>query len=414
MYMCEEGLWGGGGGGEEGARALELSGVAGGIEREGTASDEDTDNSLLGESAGGEFVDLYRLASVPTAIGGAYPVRLRESGRRRANLDQLRLGVVDREASVVAIAGAGEVHVGTLHSPESVTTEDGADLSTLAAGASEELFSTRGGQIVRVDLGASRGASAIVIESSRSSAAATADSIGILVQKSEKDGSWTTIGTVHPRRKLDQSAVLDQGSQVLRLVSLRDYNIRSIRRLDVAETVVSQMLTLASTDHSKLGSVDGAVRESGGSTTKLEPQDTLVASFTATPVPAGKVRDLFLMVKGSYETLADAPIAQSRVSEVKAVQTYEFALGQARPNPTAGSVTISYILAQETPVAIRVYDVAGRMVRTLVNETGAPGPHEVVWDARTDDGRRVSAGVYFYRMNAGAWQSQRKGVFLER
>jgi hypothetical protein len=35
-----------------------------------------------------------------------------------------------------------------------------------------------------------------------------------------------------------------------------------------------------------------------------------------------------------------------------------------------------------------------------------------VWDARNDDGRRVSAGVYFYRMNAVAWQSQRKVVFL--
>jgi hypothetical protein len=43
-----------------------------------------------------------------------------------------------------------------------------------------------------------------------------------------------------------------------------------------------------------------------------------------------------------------------------------------------------------------------------------PAEHEAVWDATNDDGRRVAAGVYFYRMNAGAWQSQRKVVFLER
>jgi len=79
-----------------------------------------------------------------------------------------------------------------------------------------------------------------------------------------------------------------------------------------------------------------------------------------------------------------------------------------------GSVTIQYTLAQESLVSIRVFDVAGRLVKNLVSENGAAGPHDVTWDATDDRGLRVAAGVYFYRMLAGSWMSQRKVVFLER
>jgi titin len=89
-------------------------------------------------------------------------------------------------------------------------------------------------------------------------------------------------------------------------------------------------------------------------------------------------------------------------------------LDDALPNPGTSRVTIGYTLSQVAPVAIRVYDVAGRMVRTLVNEMGAPGPHEVVWNTRDDGGLPVPPGVYFYRMSSGTWQSQRKVVLLEK
>jgi flagellar hook assembly protein FlgD len=77
-------------------------------------------------------------------------------------------------------------------------------------------------------------------------------------------------------------------------------------------------------------------------------------------------------------------------------------------------VNFSFTMATDRPALIRVYDVAGRLVRTLINGNAAAGPHELTWDASDDRGRRVGAGVYFYRMDAGAWRSQRKVVFLER
>jgi hypothetical protein len=47
-----------------------------------------------------------------------------------------------------------------------------------------------------------------------------------------------------------------------------------------------------------------------------------------------------------------------------------------------------------------------------VSGTAESGPHDIVWNATDDGGRRVGAGVRFYRMDAGSWQSQRKVVFL--
>lgn len=72
------------------------------------------------------------------------------------------------------------------------------------------------------------------------------------------------------------------------------------------------------------------------------------------------------------------------------------------PNPFAGQSVIRYQVAKAgTPVTVRVYNLAGQMIRELASGTAAAGNHSVAWDGRTSDGRRVSAGVYFIRLNIG-------------
>jgi len=75
-------------------------------------------------------------------------------------------------------------------------------------------------------------------------------------------------------------------------------------------------------------------------------------------------------------------------------------LGHARPNPFNPSTTIEYSLAGSSRVTIRVYDVAGRVVRTLVDGEAEPGEHVIVWDGRTDSSERAASGVYFVKMEA--------------
>ena len=88
-------------------------------------------------------------------------------------------------------------------------------------------------------------------------------------------------------------------------------------------------------------------------------------------------------------------------------------LRQNSPNPFAGSTSISFALPRGTTAAkIEIYNIEGRLLRSLpVNHTQS-GEASVVWDGKDGGGRRVASGVYFYKL-AGAPGMLRKMVLLE-
>ncbi len=92
-------------------------------------------------------------------------------------------------------------------------------------------------------------------------------------------------------------------------------------------------------------------------------------------------------------------------------------LEHARPNPFNPRTTIEYGVAAPSRVMLRVYDLAGRVVRTLVDGDVEAGEHKVVWDGTTDGGQRAASGVYFVRMEAAghtdAFHATRKLVLLK-
>jgi flagellar hook assembly protein FlgD len=63
-------------------------------------------------------------------------------------------------------------------------------------------------------------------------------------------------------------------------------------------------------------------------------------------------------------------------------------------------------------VVLSIYDVSGRLVRNLVNGAVPAGHHVVTWDACDESGRRVTSGVYFYRMTAPDFSQVRKVTLL--
>ena len=68
------------------------------------------------------------------------------------------------------------------------------------------------------------------------------------------------------------------------------------------------------------------------------------------------------------------------------------------PNPFNPVTTISYELAENAHVTLRVFDVRGQLVRTLVSAPQVARRHQVIWDGRRDDGRAVASGIYFARL----------------
>jgi hypothetical protein len=81
---------------------------------------------------------------------------------------------------------------------------------------------------------------------------------------------------------------------------------------------------------------------------------------------------------------------------------------QARPNPFNPSVRVVIGLAKEETVSLAIYDAAGALVRTLLEERRGPGPHEVVWDGTDAWGRPAPSGTYFCRIVDGTRGESRK------
>lgn len=83
------------------------------------------------------------------------------------------------------------------------------------------------------------------------------------------------------------------------------------------------------------------------------------------------------------------------------------------PNPFNPVTTITYGIDKRSRVTLRIYDVAGRLVRTLVDEVQEPGHrYTVTWDGRNAFNRSVSSGIYFCRLTTGTRASTRKMVLL--
>lgn len=88
--------------------------------------------------------------------------------------------------------------------------------------------------------------------------------------------------------------------------------------------------------------------------------------------------------------------------------TYSFTLMQNYPNPFNSSTIIRYAFPVEGHVTLRVFDVLGREVATLVNEVKSPGTYEVVWDATG-----MPSGVYYYRLKVGGSVHTKRMILLK-
>ncbi len=76
------------------------------------------------------------------------------------------------------------------------------------------------------------------------------------------------------------------------------------------------------------------------------------------------------------------------------------ALRPCHPNPFAGSTRVAFHLPERTRAAVRIYDVAGRLVKTVCDAVADAGWNQAEWDGTNNSGGRVASGVYFLRVSA--------------
>ncbi len=117
----------------------------------------------------------------------------------------------------------------------------------------------------------------------------------------------------------------------------------------------------------------------------------------------GKAPDL-----GAFET-ADLSEVNVSATLIPAI----FRLDQNYPNPFNSTTVISYQLSAFCQIDIKIFNVAGQLVRTLLVSEQTAGAHAVIWDGRDNLGQPISSGIYLYRLQAGDKVKTRKLMLME-
>ena len=117
--------------------------------------------------------------------------------------------------------------------------------------------------------------------------------------------------------------------------------------------------------------------------------------------------------EGDYriELSTDAPsgVDDSPILEIPD----DFALMQNFPNPFNPQTSIRFAIPTSGPIKLHVYGLDGRRIRTLAEGYVPSGWHTVIWDGKTDSGRRVSSGLYFLRMEAAGFRDTRRMMLVK-
>jgi hypothetical protein len=91
-----------------------------------------------------------------------------------------------------------------------------------------------------------------------------------------------------------------------------------------------------------------------------------------------------------------------------------WALHGNAPNPFNPATEIRYSVPDDGgELSLRIYDVRGRLIRSLVDGEGIPGERSVTWDGRDERGQAVASGVYFYRLTTAEFTQTRKMALLK-
>jgi hypothetical protein len=102
-----------------------------------------------------------------------------------------------------------------------------------------------------------------------------------------------------------------------------------------------------------------------------------------------------------------------KLAEAQAIPT-TYELSQNFPNPFNPATTIRYGLSKAERVTLKIYNLLGAEVATLVdNEPKAAGYHAAIWDGRDKNGKVVASGVYVYRLQAGSFSSTKKLALIK-
>jgi len=161
--------------------------------------------------------------------------------------------------------------------------------------------------------------------------------------------------------------------------------------------------TVGLTDASNRGTLEVSLSDvfAGG-------DDTAYVFFTDGMPSTGWGPEIHDVVLGYYKVATITGISKD-----KYVLPTKFALNQNYPNPFNPSTTISYDIPQTGKVVLKIYNILGQEVKTLLNNVVTPGRYQMTWNGDNNFGRKLASGIYLYQMIYNKQQVVKKMVLLK-
>jgi hypothetical protein len=90
-----------------------------------------------------------------------------------------------------------------------------------------------------------------------------------------------------------------------------------------------------------------------------------------------------------------------------------FSLMQNYPNPFNPITTIRFAINHSDYAMVEIFDLRGRLIKTLLNKYMVAGKHSIQWDRSDKNGKNVTSGIYFYRLSVGGVYQSKKMILLK-
>ncbi|MFH1844127.1 MAG: FlgD immunoglobulin-like domain containing protein, partial [bacterium] len=192
--------------------------------------------------------------------------------------------------------------------------------------------------------------------------------------------------------------------------------------------VLSAQFTLRVQDGVRITAVEAGAELVGAQFQTRVSEPGLMAVALAAPegLPEGVLFTLDLDLGGTHSAAAPITFVSALLNEQNVLDDMDRQSGnlvgpllvaQNQPNPFNPITTIRFRVpgngGDRVATSLKIYDLAGRLVRTLVQDDLAARDHEYLWNGRNDSGARVVSGVYVYRVVAGGAAASRKMTLLK-
>ena len=118
---------------------------------------------------------------------------------------------------------------------------------------------------------------------------------------------------------------------------------------------------------------------------------------------------------GYYQSVAafSNPLVKTTAHAESNIINVSGEMTNCSPNPFNSQTMISYRIKDKAPVKLEIFDAKGRRVKTIVNETKSAGDYRALWNGTNESNKKLSSGVYFYKMTSGKFTSTKKVILVK-